>query len=293
MKKINIWHLVWQIGIYAILFIILYLVIQYKVFWEGRDSGTYLYFYDCGNGNICTTTENTGDYYSSIKCENDKCPYIKALNKEIAIMSSNNNEYIYDCLTGNIINNNYMEYTFLNNNFIVKDSNNKYGIINRLGEEVIALSDKIITDYKDGFIVYMENGVKGIINEEKQIDIKPSYEDIILINDKIYAYLEENKYFIASYDTELPVNGNIYDYLYPVDNNTILVIKDNKLDIIDSSLKSNLIMKIDTNYSYEVEQERVSLNIINENNLLFFSIVLNDNEITNYMYDIKGKKLYN
>ena len=44
MKKNNLWRVIWIVGIYAVLVLILYLVIMYKVKWEDKDLHKYLYF---------------------------------------------------------------------------------------------------------------------------------------------------------------------------------------------------------------------------------------------------------
>ena len=292
MKNNKIWHYVWLIGIYVILFIILYLVIQYKVKWQGKDLSDYLYFYSCSNKLCTTNNDGINDYYSRIKCVGNICPYVKEVNGKLAIIRDNNKEYVYNYLSGKVVNNTYKGYKFLDSKYIVKDNDDKYGIIDEVGEIVEEIKYSEITSYKDGYITYVENSKRGIKNEKKGIDIKPTYQDIILINDSIYAYLEDNKYYIASYDTELPINNVNYDYLYDIDNNSILVIKDKKLDILNNNLKSNLILKVDTYYTYETEWERSSLNISRDDIFLSFSIATDNDNVTNYIYDIKNKKLY-
>ncbi len=291
MKKDKIWHYVWLVGIYVILFIILYLVIQYKVKWQGRDLSDYLYFYNCSS-QICTSSESINNYYSSIKCSNNGCPIVKEIKDDLVIINSNKKEYIYNYASGKVINDTYQTYKFLDNGYIVMDKDNNYGIIDEVGEIVEEIKYREITGYKDGYITYLENGKKGIINEKKNINIKPIYEDIVLINDSIYAYLEDNKYYIASYDTELPVNDVKYDYLYDIDNNSILIIKDRKIDIVNNNLKSNLILKLETYYTYQEEQERGSLKFKREGNFLTFNVVQDNNQINKYIYDIRNKKLY-
>ena len=293
MKKINIniWQVVWIGGIFAILLVILHLVVQYKVKWEDRDLDSYLFFYNCNN-NLCTTNNKIDGYYSYIKCNGTECPYIKEIKDNLVILSTNDKEYVYDYENDNIINDTYKTYSFTDDNYIVMDNSGNYGIINGVGEVVVEPQYSQITAYKDNYIVYKSDDKAGIINEEKQIDIKPTYEDIVLINDSVYGYVEDNKYYIASYDTELPINNTSYDYLYTIDNNNILVIKDNKLDIIDSNLNSALILKLDTYYKYEVEKERSSLKLNKKGNILTFSIIQDEDKINNYIYDIKNKKIY-
>ena len=289
MKKTNIWHIVWIISIYAVLMTILYLVVEYKVKWEDKDLSTYLYFYKCSN-NLCTTDNNIANYYSRVKCNQKKCPHITEKNNNYVILSNNEKEYVYDYIEGKTINNTYNRYSFINNNLITKNKDNKYGVIDFEGNILVNFDYNKIVDYKDNYIAYSENSKIGIINKERDINIKPTYEYVQLINDSIYTYKEENKYYIASYDTELPINNEKYDYVYAIEN-VIIIIKEKKLDIVDSNLKSKLLLKIDTSYEYTTEKERESLDIYLENNLLHFNII-NDNNITNYIYDLKNNKLF-
>ena len=294
MKKRNIWRTLWLIGVYVILFIILYLVIEYKVKWENRDLNTYLYFYNCSN-NLCTTTNKLDKYYGKVKCDKDNCPYIKERQDNLLILKQDKKEYIYDYLNDKITNDSYIEYHFSFDNIIIKDTNNKYGVISKVGEIIREVKEDNIAEYKNGYFSYLVNDrYYGIKNTEKNIEIEPEYEDVILINDNLYAYEEEGKYYIATYNTEIPVNNNNYSYIYDIDDSNILVIKDKKIDIIDSTLKSLLILKLDTYYNYDREEERGTLNLYKEGNLLHFSIVTDkDGNQINYIYDIKNKKLYN
>lgn len=292
MKKDNMWHILWIVGIFAILVLILYLVVQYKVKWQGRDLNDYVYFYNCSN-NLCTTTENVDDYYSSIRCSDNSCPYITEKKNNYVIVNNNGVEYVFDYFHGKVINDIYRSYKFADDNYIVGDTNGKYGVIDGAGEIVEEIKYGEIYGYRDGFITFIENGKMGIVNPSKQIDIKPIYDEVNLINGSIYAYLEDNKYYIAQYNTELPINNTNYNYLYVIDSNTILLANDQKIDIVDSNLKSTLILKIDTSYRYETEKERKTLNIIKEGNFVKFGVVGSDNTIVNYIYDIKNRKMYN
>ena len=289
MKTKNIWHLVWIIGIYAVLITILYLVVEYKVKWEDKDLSTYLYFYKCSN-NLCTTDNQIADYYSKVKCEKDECPHITQKNNNYVILSNNEKEFVFDYIKGNIISDIYNKYSFINDKLLVKNSDGKFGIIDFEDNVLVNFDYNKIIDYKDNYVAYLENSKVGIINKEREIDIKPAYEYVQLINDSIYTYSEDNKYYIASYDTELSINNDNYDYVYGV-NNAIITINDKKLDIVDTNLKSKLLLKVDTSYGYTTEKERDSLNIYLENNLLHFNII-NDDNITYYIFDLKNNKLF-
>lgn len=290
MKKNKLWHLIWIIGIYASLLVILYLVVQYKVKWEDKDLSKYLYFYNCGN-QFCTTDNKslTNNYYSKIKCEKNNCPYIADINNNFVILVSDDSEFVYNYKTGKIVNEYYSKYSFVNGYLLAKNNNDKYGIVDLDGNIQVEFKYNKITDYKDSYIAYSENSKIGIVNEENNINIKPTYEKVSLISDSIYAYCEDNKYYIAAYDTELPINNENYDYVDSI-NNLIITIKDKKFDIMDTNLKSMLLLKIDTFYGYTIEKERDSLNIYLDNNLLYFTIV-NEKGETNYIYDTKNNKL--
>ena len=229
-------------------------------------------------------------YYSKFKCKKNNCPYITDISNNLVILASNEREIVYNYKSGAVINDLYNKYAFMNGYLLAKNNDNKYGIIDLEGNIQVEFNYNKITDYKDNYIAYSENSKIGIINEEKNIKIEPAYEKVALINESIYTYLEDNKYYIAEYDTELPINNESYDYVYGIDN-TIITIKNKKLDITDTNLNSKLLLKIDTFYEYTTEKERDSLNIYIDNNLLHLSIV-SENGIAYYIYDLKNNKLY-
>ena len=73
-------------------------------------------------------------------------------------------------------------------------------------------------------------------------------------------------------------------------NDLILVINNNTLDILDTNLKSVLVLKINTYYNYETEKERASLNLFFDDKYLHFTIVSENNEKLEYKFDVKNKK---
>ena len=52
----------------------------------------------------------------------------------------------------------------------------------------------------------------------------------------------------------------------------ILTVNDKKIDIMNTDLKSTLIMRITTYYDYTIEKERDSLNIKVRDNILYFNV---------------------
>ena len=111
MKSSKLWRIVWIVGIYAVLALILYLVIIYKVQWEYKDLNTYLYLYDCGH-KLCTSTTVQEDYYNKILCEDDICPYIENIIGSNLILKKNDSSWIYNYISGDIVSNNYTDYRF-------------------------------------------------------------------------------------------------------------------------------------------------------------------------------------
>jgi len=292
LKNKNIWKLIWVIGIYAILVLILYLVVLYKVKWEDLDLSKYLYFYNCTH-ELCTSETPVDNYYSYLLCENNVCPYITAKKDNIVILKNEDKSYVYDYIDNKIINDSYNSYNFTSDDYLIAtDSNNLQGIIDYEGKTIIDFKYQKITSYNSGYITYKENNKIGITNQDSKINITPKYDDVVLIDNYKFAYVDENSYYIAEYSNELPISNTIYDYIY-AQNNIIFTIKDSKIDILDTGLRSKLLMKIDTYYRYKTEKERNSLDLYIKDNILYFNVYLGNNEYKQYKYDISNNKLYN
>ena len=289
MKSSKIWKIIWISGIYIILFVILYLVVLYKVKWEGKDLNTYLYFYDC-NFELCTTTVHRNDYYSRYLCKNGICPYIDTIIDENLILRDNNKTLIYNYIDNKIINDSYENYRYIGDNlFVVSDKNDKYGIIDNLGNIIVELKHDYIDDYYNGLISYKKDNLYGIIDNNNQYSINNVYDEIILINNNIFAGKKDNNYQIYSYDKTNEIDNN-YNYMF-YDNGIIVVVNNKKIDILDTNLSSMLLMKIDTFYEYTTGQERDSLKIHSDDNFIYFKVFVNDTQYNNYKYDIANKKL--
>ena len=292
MKNNSLWRVIWILGIYVVLVSILYLVIIYKVKWENKDLNKYLYFYNC-SGQICTSDISQNNFYSKIVCEDNKCPYIENINDDLLILSNENKAYLYNYLTGKIISDKYLEYKSLNNNYyIVRNNDNQEGIIDQEANIVIDFQDNVIADYNGYYLTYINSNNKYQIKNINTGEIfNKEYDEVILLNDKLYGYVENGIYYIASYDSSIPVNNNTYEYIVSFDG-IIFTIDNKKIDILNYDLKSTLIMTIPTYYEYKVEKERASLNLFIKDDILFFEVVNSDNSYINYKYDIKNKKLY-
>ena len=291
MKSSKVWKIIWIVGLYAILICMLYLVILYKVKWEHKDLNTYLYFYNC-NGDLCTSTSALDDYYNRILCEDDNCPYIDMIIDQNIILKRNNVSWIYNYVTGKIVNDDYSYYRYIGDNkYVVGDETNQYGVIDVDGNVLVSVKYNFIDEYKNDYISYRDNaGMYGIIRTTDEYKINANYEDIVLVNNKIFAGRKNNIYQLYSYTDPDSESSNKYDYIYAY-KDIILVVNNRKIDILNSNLKSTLLMKIDSFYSYTTEKERSSLKIHTDNNNIYFRVFLNENEYTEYTYNVVSKKL--
>lgn len=290
MKKNNLWRVIWIVGIYAVLVLILYLVIMYKVKWEDRDLHRYLYFYNC-NDSLCTSDVAQNKYYSRVLCEDDVCPYISSINDNLVILNKKDKSWIYDYANEKVLNDKYSSYEYLKDDYyIVKDNSNNVGLINDNDEIIISL-DKYgkIIDFKNNYLLYFKDGMYYVKNITDDTELIASENKLMLINDKLYGYVEDNNYYIASYDTKDKVNDTSYNYMFAY-GDIILTVNNKKIDIMTTDLKSTLIMRIDTYYDYTIEKERDSLNIKVRDDILYFNVKNEDEKYTSYKYDLKNKK---
>lgn len=290
MKGSRVWKIIWVSGVYLILFVILYLVVLYKVEWEDKDLNTYLYFYDCDR-ELCTSTTVPEDYYNKILCEDDVCPYITSIINKNVILKRNNISWIYNYIRDEIINNYYSEYRYLGDDiFVVTDSSKKQGVINLGGEKVVNLQYEYIDNYKNGYISYKVGNSYGVATSDGMVKVEPNYEKIVLINDRLYAGALNNKYRIYSYDDADYAYKDEYNYLASY-HDIIFIINNKSIDILTTDLSSTLLMKINTFYDYTTEKERASLNLYSDGEYIYFNVFINENEYTSYRYDIASKKL--
>ena len=290
MKKNKLWKIIWVTCIYAILIIILYLVILYKVKWENKDFNTYLYFYDCGNA-VCSTITKPNTYYSKIVCDDGECPYISEFSDNIVILTKNEKSWLYDYKNDNIHNDDYVNYKQLNNDlYVVTDENMKQGIIDKVGKNVAANRYDEIVDYNYGLIVHKENDLYGIDYESGNKVISPKYEDVIIIDNTMYAAKKNNKYQIYKVVNNALKSDVQYDYVW-TNHDTIITIKNKQLDILDNTLKSNLLMKITTYLDYDTKSEKNSLNFSSDDEYIYFEVRTNDDSYIKYKYHIVDKKI--
>lgn len=290
MKCSKVWKIIWVVGIYALLTTILYLVVLYKVEWEDKDLNTYLYFYDCSD-NLCTSTTKVDNYYGKVLCEDDNCPYIKEIINNNVILEKNNVAYIYNYINNKIINNNYVNYRYLDNGlYVVTDRSGNQGIINEVGDVVVQPKYEYVDNYRNKFISYKQGDFYGIENLENDIKVNAEFDDVVLINDNIYGAKKDGFYKIYNYKDNNSDDTNEYIYLDSY-SDVIFAINDKKIDVMTVDLKSTLLMKINTFFEYKLEKERDSLNLHSDGEYLYFDVFTSEKEYISYKYSIVLKKL--
>ena len=289
-KNTNWWKIVWIVGIYAILITILYLVVLYKVKWEHKDLNTYLYFYDC-NRSLCTSTVSQDEYYTKVKCDDKLCPYITSVIDDSVILKNGNKTWIYNYIDGINIGEVYKDYKYVNNGtFIFTDNNNKQGVLTLTDGVVVQSKYDYIDNYKNGLISYKTEILFGIDSLDGNKTIEPMYQDIILINDELFAGKKENNYNLYSFDNTVANDENKYNYIYAYDN-IIFVFANNKIDILNDDFDSLLLMKINTFYDYAEEQERDTLKFYFDGENILFDVFVSEDEYTTYKFSLTQKKL--
>jgi len=289
-KGSKIWKILWVSGIYAILLVILYLVVLYKVEWEDKDLNMYLYLYDCDH-NLCTSTTELDDYYSRLLCEEDNCPYITSVLGNNLVLSNGTTSWIYNYISDEIVNDKYTNYRYIGHEmYVVTDDIGDQGVIDLTGNILVEPRYAYIDDYRDGFISYMKDNLYGIDTVDNQYTVDVKYEDVVLINNKIFAGMNNNIYHLYSYNDIDNENANKYNFVYAYDN-VILVANNKKIDILNTNLNSTLLMKIDTFYEYTTEKERDSLDLYSDGEYIYFKVFTSEFEYTEYKYSIKNKKI--
>lgn len=288
-KSKKIFRIIWIVGVYLLLTTILYLVVLYKVEWEHKDLNTYLYFYNC-NGDLCSSNVSQSKYYNKILCEEDNCPFINDIIDNNVVLEKNEKMWIYNYVTGDVINNSYDEYRYLTNDlFVVTDNLSKQGLLQLDGTVLVLPKYEYISKYKDEKVVYLKDGFYGVDSIDGQNLVDSQFEDIVLIDEKKYAGFVDGEYHIYAYNNSTESLGT-YRYIETF-NDVIFVIYNNKIDILTLDFDSTLLMKINTFYSYTTEKERDSLSLRVDNGFIYFNVYTSEDDYTTYKYNIESKKL--
>ena len=160
MQKKNNFKYIWVTGIFLILIIILYLVVEYKVKYEDKVIYNYLYFYNC-NDNLCVTNDldeikDENSIYSKYLYDNTSdVPSYKYVKDDFVIIKNSDKYYYYNYVKGTILSS-YQEYIILDNDYLIVKNNDKYGIINIDNEIILEIKYDKVEYIDDEFIVYID-----------------------------------------------------------------------------------------------------------------------------------------
>lgn len=213
LKKFKLSY-VWVIGIYVILIIILYLVVEYKIKYEDGIFFKYLYFYNCSD-ELCATDDyddinNDGLVYSIYRYDYDsKIPTYEKINDKYIILNDNDNYLYYNYLEGKIVND-YQEYKNINNEYLIVKNEEKYGIIDIDNNSKLEINYDYINYVVEIFVTIKDNEL-DIYNKE----IKSILDDKITINDNDKVNFNFNE------DSIEMVIGDI-KYIYDLTNQKIV-----------------------------------------------------------------------
>ncbi len=208
LKKVKLSY-IWVTGVYIILIIILYLVVEYKIKYEDGIFFNYLYFYNC-NDELCTTNnyddiKNDGLVYSIYRYDyNGEIPTYEKINNQYLILNDNKNYLYYDYIEGKVVND-YQEYKNINNEYLIVKNNEKYGIIDIDNNSKLDISYDYI-DYITEIFITIKNKTLDVFNKDfvSILEDKITFTD----NDKIDFKFNEN-----TIDVIIGENKYIYDLI--------------------------------------------------------------------------------
>lgn len=173
MKKINIARITWILSLFLGLIVILITVMDYKINFQ-YQSNNKIYFYEC-NGALCVTEVEDSNHllYSKYECYQKECPTLKSeLNDTYVILDSSNSNILFNYRTGKIISENYEDYLFLNNDYLLVTQNQKQGIIDINNKITVPLQyeqlgykqNEYLIGYNLNYIIAKKQKKYGIIS---------------------------------------------------------------------------------------------------------------------------------
>lgn len=196
-RKINIPKIIWISSIFALLITILIMVMDYKINYEYSDkTSNKLYFFKCDN-EVCVSEANNlkKELYSEYNCYTICPKYKGTINEKYALLKNSTGYILYNYLEGIKIAEDYDEYKFINDNYIIVTKNNKEGVID------INSTKTIDTNYTQ--IGYYKN--KNLIGYNTQNIIVKSGDTYGIINYKTGEIVEEIKYKSNEIDSLLKI----------------------------------------------------------------------------------------
>lgn len=186
MKKTNIPRIIWISSIFALLITILIMVMDYKINYQYNSAlGNKIYFYNCDN-QVCTSESNNikKELYSIYECYTICPKYKKTINNNYALLQSEEGIILYNYKEGIKIAEDYDDYQFINDNYIIVTKNNLKGIIDIDNNIILDINYTDIGYYKKQTLIGYNNS-SIIVKKDKSYGI---------INYKTEEVVEEVKY---------------------------------------------------------------------------------------------------
>lgn len=173
MKKKNWARIIWVFALFVLLIVILVMVMNYKIYYQYALKNK-LYFYEC-NDTVCVMEVESDEYlmYSKYDCGDDVCPvYKKNIDDNYLLLTKNDKAILYDYRKGKVISQDYEDYFFINQNYIIVTLSGKQGVINLKNKVTIPLKYNKVgyfqNDYLSGYnleyIIVQNNDKYGIIS---------------------------------------------------------------------------------------------------------------------------------
>ena len=222
-------------------------------------------------------------------CDYDNFNINKIDNKNYKITFSNGN-IIYNIKKHEILSRdvNYDSVLIFENNYKTISSNGKYILLDNYGNEIekndkqiILLNSKIIIGkVNNEFVLYDNDFIEGKLE--------------IINNKNYYSYEKNGNKYLTSSDLKISYSSNKY---IGVDNNIIVIEKDNELLFYD--------LKKDKEYSYKINDNNVNITKINRGCMVIYnnkniSIIntkgerikkIKNSTVEKYFYDKKSGKI--
>lgn len=196
-RKLNIPRIIWVTALFLLLIIILLMIMDYKINYQYLPNNK-LYFYECENGNLCTSEvlDDSKLMYSKYDCGHLDCPLYKSeIEDDYALLKDSDKLILYQYRTGDIISEDYEEYIFLSSSYFIVKKNDLYGVINNSNDLIVNLEYQ-----KLGLIV---NGYLTGYNSSQLLALKD--DNYGIISYKTGSIIEEFKYTSNDIDTLLDI----------------------------------------------------------------------------------------
>ena len=173
MRKLNVPRFIWITSLFLLLIIILICVMVYKIKYQYAFSKE-LYFYEC-DGTLCVMEVKSDDklMYSKYDCGEDECPFYKRdIDENYVLLTKDEETILYHYRDGKVISNDYDDYLFINQNYIIVTKSGYQGVIDLKGSEVVPLeyskigyyTNNYLSGYNLEYIVAQKNDKYGIIS---------------------------------------------------------------------------------------------------------------------------------